>query len=123
MPAESYAASLQAVYARILSWTKGRLTTFDSYFIFNYKSRKSEKTVVFFCFLSYHKPNPIPDIPSAFLHKFPFLFPLYVERSIQLYSKVHSIGIIGVEGVPILVEADVSDGLRVFPWLDIFLRR
>jgi len=78
------------------------------------KSRKSEKTVVFFCFLSYHKSNPIPDIPSAFLHKFPFLIPLYVERSIQLYSKVHSVGIKGVEGVPILGEADVSDGLPGF---------
>ena len=31
-----------------------------------------------------------------------------------LYSKVHSIGITGVEGVPILVEADVSDGLPGF---------
>lgn len=31
-----------------------------------------------------------------------------------MYSKVHSIGIIGVEGVPILVEADVSDGLPGF---------
>jgi magnesium chelatase family protein len=31
-----------------------------------------------------------------------------------LYSKVHSVGITGVEGVPILVEADVSDGLPGF---------
>lgn len=31
-----------------------------------------------------------------------------------MYSKVHSIGITGVEGVPILVEADVSDGLPGF---------
>lgn len=31
-----------------------------------------------------------------------------------MYSKVYSIGIIGVEGVPILVEADVSDGLPGF---------
>lgn len=31
-----------------------------------------------------------------------------------MYSKVHSIGIIGIEGVPILVEADVSDGLPGF---------
>lgn len=28
-----------------------------------------------------------------------------------MYSKVYSVGIMGVEGVPILVEADVSDGL------------
>lgn len=31
-----------------------------------------------------------------------------------MYSKVHSVGIKGVEGVPILVEADVSDGLPGF---------
>ncbi|WP_077611013.1 YifB family Mg chelatase-like AAA ATPase [Clostridium sp. Marseille-P2415] len=31
-----------------------------------------------------------------------------------MYSKVHSVGITGVEGVPILVEADVSDGLPGF---------
>ena len=31
-----------------------------------------------------------------------------------MYSKVHSIGITGVEGIPILVEADVSDGLPAF---------
>ena len=31
-----------------------------------------------------------------------------------MYSKVHSVGIVGVEGVPILVEADVSDGLPGF---------
>lgn len=31
-----------------------------------------------------------------------------------MYSKVHSVGINGVEGVPILVEADVSDGLPGF---------
>ena len=31
-----------------------------------------------------------------------------------MYSKVYSVGITGVEGVPILVEADVSDGLPGF---------
>ncbi len=31
-----------------------------------------------------------------------------------MYSKVHSVGIAGVEGIPILVEADVSDGLPGF---------
>ncbi len=36
------------------------------------------------------------------------------EGEVVLYSKVHSVGIKGIEGVPILVEADVSDGLPGF---------
>ena len=55
--------------------------------IFLVKSRKSEKIVAFFCFLSYHKFNPVPDIPSAFLHEFPFLFPLYLKGAFNCIVK------------------------------------
>ena len=36
-----------------------------------------------------------------------------------MFSKVHSIGILGVEGYPVVVEADVSEGLPGFTMVGI----
>ena len=52
---------------------------------------------------------------SALFSRTGMYFTNYYRKGQEvLFSKVHSIGIMGVEGYPVLVEADVSDGLPGF---------